>query len=285
LAKPLTANPWAKSIVVCLSFYGKYDIPRELNGRIGKAYLCDARLDAAADGFKRRVLFERFLGGLGLRYASESKRGLTAVRWAAQQAGLGIIRRNNFLYTEYGSWVTMEVFLIDRELELLAGSKLPPCPANCDKCRQACPTRSLSAPYCMNPMACVSRLTTRGDFAPGEGVDLGGWLYGCDLCQDACPMNRGKWTGGSGFPGLAGLGDFVSAETILASTDAVLTERLAAKFWYIEPGRIWKWKVNAINAMNNAWRDAYAPLIAANCRNGQPQIREMALWVARERGL
>jgi len=43
-AKPEESEPWVKSIIVCAGRYGKYKIPNELQGRIGKYYLTDYRV-------------------------------------------------------------------------------------------------------------------------------------------------------------------------------------------------------------------------------------------------
>lgn len=44
--------PWAKSIVICISQYGKYHIPEHLQGLIGKAYLVDSRRDEQSKELK-----------------------------------------------------------------------------------------------------------------------------------------------------------------------------------------------------------------------------------------
>ena len=45
---------------------------------------------------------------MGLRSESERKFGFTELRQAALKAGLGIVRSNNFFYTENGLWVYLE---------------------------------------------------------------------------------------------------------------------------------------------------------------------------------
>ena len=46
------------------------------------------------------------------------KKSIFGLRHAAFQAGLGIIRKNNFFYDEKGSWLELEGFVIDRECQL-----------------------------------------------------------------------------------------------------------------------------------------------------------------------
>ena len=68
---------------------------------------------------------------LGVKTATNRKFGVVGLRWAAMQAGLGLVRRNNFFYTESGSYVNIEAFLTDRDMELIDTTELPPCPQNC----------------------------------------------------------------------------------------------------------------------------------------------------------
>ena len=56
-----------------------------------------------------------FLESLGLKCMLGGAHGIPApARWAAYQAGLGIIRRNNFFYTEKGSYIRIEMLAVDR---------------------------------------------------------------------------------------------------------------------------------------------------------------------------
>lgn len=182
--------PWAKAVVICSYWYGRYRIPGELQGSIAKYYLTDGRRNAASAGYRTSVAFERYLVDCGFQVATDRDFGITALRWAAMQAGIGIVRKNNFFYTEKGSWQYLEAFLIDEPLEYIAAHNIRPCAQTCELCVSACPTKSLKAPYMMCRNTCVSCLTT------WDGWDLtkeplrdkfGKWIYGCDACQDACP--------------------------------------------------------------------------------------------------
>lgn len=60
----------------------------------------------------------------------------------------------------------------------------------CKKCLDVCPSGALVAPRVLAANKCISYLTTERRKAPEPGTDLAGWLYGCDLCQQACPYNE-----------------------------------------------------------------------------------------------
>ena len=109
------------------------------------------------------------------------------------KAGLGIIRKNNFLYTEQGSFVMLEGFVIDESCKLRQHHDLKPCAPQCRLCQDHCPTRALSAPFTMNPLKCVSFWNTFGKSQLPPTLPektMGSWVVGCDACQNACPYNR-----------------------------------------------------------------------------------------------
>ena len=49
------------------------------------------------------LAIEDYMQELGLKIATDRKFGIVGLRWAAMKAGLGMIRRNNFFYTQAGS--------------------------------------------------------------------------------------------------------------------------------------------------------------------------------------
>jgi epoxyqueuosine reductase len=273
--------PWAKSLVIAVSHYGKYHVPEHLQGLIGKAYLFDSRKDEHSKELQDSLKFETYMQEIGLRTETERKFGVTALRWAALKAGLGLVRKNNFFYTESGSWMHLEAWLIDKELESIEKPSLKECSEHCNLCVKSCPTSSLSQPYTMNPMSCISFLTTFGGRdLPHEKFNrqMGGWVYGCDACQDACPMNKNRWNAKEEFPALDELSQHISLEKILQMDYSVLEQVIQPKFWYIEKGDVWKWKINAINAMVNNYKEQYKESIYGACNDSNAKVREMAQW-------
>ena len=111
----------------------------------------------------------------------------------AQRAGLGWIgKHTNLITQEKGSWVFLGELITTLELH-------PDPPAtdhcgDCTLCIDACPTDAIVAPYVLDSNRCLSYLTIehRGEFPVPVNVE--GWIYGCDTCQDVCPWNR-KFSG------------------------------------------------------------------------------------------
>ena len=282
--------PWAKSIVVCVRNDGKYKVPDNLEGMIGKSYLFDARTNTLSPGYLNSIKFEAFLKECGLNTATERKFGITALRWAASEAGLGLIRKNNFFYTNSGSWVSLEAWVIDRDLEAIEKLTIKPCPEGCTLCMKHCPTSSLSQAYTMNPLSCVSFQTTFGELSATRdrlGAQIGNWVYGCDVCQDICPFNKNVRAGTEEFPGLAELSEQITLEKLVSADYSFLENILQPKFWYIPQKDVWIWKVNAINAMvnSNSNKDEYQQSIFTARNDTQPKVREMAEWAIKKMGL
>jgi epoxyqueuosine reductase len=109
---------------------------------------------------------------------------------------------------------------------------------------------------------------------------MGGWIYGCDACQNACPFNRQTWDSGQDFPGLQQLAEWISLENIIAADYDFLRRVMTSKFWYIGVDDGWKWKNNALNAICNHYDERFRKSIKSACRDEHPHVRDMARWVA-----
>jgi epoxyqueuosine reductase len=280
-ADPRQKFPWARSIVVCSWRYGVYRVPDNLKGLIGKAYLCDERRDKATDGYRGRVLLEKYMTDeLHMQTASSHDYGITSYRWAAMSAGIGSIRRNNFFYGDQGSYYTLSAFLTDQDLEYIHTPAHRPCSDNCNLCVKNCPTGSLAEPNAMCAFTCASYLTNKCYDNSSFGAlssALGGWIYGCDVCQDVCPFNKGKGDGDRDFPGLQELADAISPEKVVAMDYDYLRNVLSPKFWYIGPDDVWVWKRNALNAMKNSRDKHYEAAIARACADEDEHVRSLGI--------
>ncbi len=112
-------------------------------------------------------------------------------REAAARAGLGFYGKNTMLITRrHGSWVVLGTLVTDVELE-----PSPPLDAGCGSCTlciEACPTGALDEPGVLDATRCLSYWTQAPASIPEPyRAELGTTVYGCDICQDACPWNRG----------------------------------------------------------------------------------------------
>ena len=147
-----------------------------------------------------------------------------------------VYRKNNFFYGPKGSNYELVAYLIDQPCEYIRHLEIPPCPETCDLCQQKCKTKSLSAPFTMNPLTCVSFINTFGDGNLPEGVTedmLEEWILGCDNCQDCCPFNKNHdWSIGKDYPGLDALELILQPEYILKASDKEIIEKLIPKFCF-----------------------------------------------------
>jgi epoxyqueuosine reductase len=291
-ADPSADNPEIRSIIVAIVPIYRYNVPGEFDGVYGKAYMFDGRTDERAPFFRIRKEFSTFLESLGLTSMLGSSFGIPApARWAAYQAGLGIIRQNNFFYTKNGSYNRIEMLAVDRELELIRDVKLNECSKDCNKCIGACPTHALRDTYTMSMIGCVSFQTNMstnmgmGVPSPEMAEQIGCWLYGCDACQDVCPFNKGKWTGGEDFPGLEGLAPSMRPENIMEMSYDEIGRTLAPKYWYIKPENLWKWKLNALTVMMNGCKEKYAAPIKLGLKDPNETVRDFTRGICSKLGI
>ncbi len=112
-------------------------------------------------------------------------------REAAVRAGVGFYGKNTMVITRaHGSWVVLGTILTTAEIEpsepLRAGC------GSCTLCIDACPTDAIVEPGVLDATRCLSTWTqTAGPIPEDAMTALGDRVYGCDICQDVCPWNRG----------------------------------------------------------------------------------------------
>ena len=272
-------NEAAKSIIVCTQRYNRYKIPENFNGVIGKMYLFDGRLIYSYE-YRAKIEFETYLKTLGVNILPSN----IPARWAAAKAGLGKFGRNNFIYdSEHGSYIIINAWAVDKELDyhiIEENSLVSGCNENCRNCIRSCPTGALSDSLSMDMRKCIARhsFSAKDTLEENTRTQMGSWLYGCDLCQDACPLNKDKFTESEEFPLLHEFEEYLRPENILEMDEHTYLEIVNPRFWYIGKDNIWLWKCNALRHMINSGDPKYHRLIKKHCDDSDPRIKELALW-------
>lgn len=112
-------------------------------------------------------------------------------REAAVRAGVGFYGKNTMVITaSHGSWVVLGTLVTDVPIEPSAPVR-PGC-GSCTLCIDACPTDAIVEPGVLDATRCLSTATQTAGVLADELMDaLEDRVYGCDICQDVCPWNRG----------------------------------------------------------------------------------------------
>ncbi len=112
-------------------------------------------------------------------------------RAAAERAGVGWFGKNsNVLTRSHGSWVLLGQIITDLALE--PDTPLKKTCGSCVRCIDDCPTGAIVAPFTIDNTRCISFLTIelRGSIPRELRSLVGDWVFGCDICQEVCPVNR-----------------------------------------------------------------------------------------------
>ena len=200
----------------------------------------------------------------------------------AQRAGLGWIGRNTCLiHPKIGSYFFLAELLLDIELETDPPFVEDRC-GRCTRCLDACPTGCLLPDRTMDARLCLSYLTieNKGEIPPELRPLTGGWVFGCDLCQQACPWNKRPLP-----PPEAA---FVSLEGVpiprLVDELALTPQAFNRKFKDspVQRARRRGYLRNVLVALGNCGDVSALPALDRALEDPEPLIRQHAAW-ARER--
>jgi epoxyqueuosine reductase len=197
-------------------------------------------------------------------------------REAASRSGVGFYGKNTMLITRrHGSWVVLGTLVTDAELE-----PTPPLDLDCGDCRlciDACPTGALDEPWTLDATRCLSYWTQASEPPPPEYREhFGAQVYGCDICQDVCPWNRGveKRRSGEALP--PGATPHLSLVDWLRSDPDELRRRFARLYVPRNDGR--RLQLNALVAAGNVGSEDEQGEIEAYLNDADEMTRDVAAW-------
>ena len=197
-------------------------------------------------------------------------------REAAARSGVGFYGKNTLLITRrHGSWVVLGTLVTTAAVE-----PTPPLDAGCGTCTlciDACPTDALVEPGVLDATRCLSYWTQAPAAIPEEyRAPLGAQVYGCDICQDVCPWNRGieKRRAGAQTP--------VDAEPHVRLADWLRDddEKLLSHWerLYVPRNDPRYLRRNALVALGNTGRPEDASLAQPFVDSDDALLREQAEW-------
>ncbi|ADG07204.1 epoxyqueuosine reductase [Kyrpidia tusciae] len=310
---PLRSLPCAQSVVAVAMPYRnrRWDTPRPpgLRGALSKY--------AWGEDY-HRVLRGR-LGALADRLATTAGREITVraavdtgplvERAFAEAAGLGRVGKNGCLYVEpYGSWVFLGLLLTDLRIEpertdppgevgswrnegpRVDGQADPDVFAlcgTCDRCLRACPTDAFEAPGVLNANRCLSYVTQMKGLLPEEfQAPMGTRIWGCDICQAVCPINRRAACAPEhleeiGEPGPESDREFLD-RAYPDLVELLTMSRRSFERRFGVTAAAWRGvhtlRRNAASALGT-WRDPRAvPPLIDRLGDGRPEVRSAAAW-------
>ena len=197
-------------------------------------------------------------------------------RAAAVQTGIAFFGKNTLAITKrHGSWVVLGALVTDVEIETTPALAL-----DCGECRlciEACPTGALDEPGTLDANRCLSYWTQAPAPVPDEyRVEVGDMVYGCDICQDVCPWNRGVEKRRHGMPLEADAQPVVSLFDWLERDEDSLVREFDRLYVPRNDGR-WL-RRNALIAAGNVGGADLQSSVERHADSADPVVADAAAW-------
>ena len=181
----------AKTVVVCAVSYKS-----EISGGYAETDRCKIASYACNRDYHKTLkkMLLRLLAELQSQYPQLQGRAFVdsaplLEKQYAVEAGLGWIGRQSLLVTpEYGTYVLLGELVLNAEVDELDKPLEGVGCGECRRCMDACPTGAIVKPMTINTSRCISCHTIEAE--PSAEINLNGWIFGCDECQNCCPYNK-----------------------------------------------------------------------------------------------
>lgn len=215
-----------------------------------------------------------------IRWKAYVDTGAILERDHAQQAGLGFIGKNTMLiHPRRGSDFFLGEILTDAEFDDYDQPARETMCGSCARCLAACPTEAFPQPYVLDARRCISYLTIEHPGAIDEALRplMGNWVFGCDLCQTACPWNRfAVQTHETAFFPLTP----DRAAPPLSDLLTLDETRFAAQFGGTPIARLGRAQLvrNATVAAGNSGHAEFVPLLERLRQDDSALVRDHAAW-------
>ena len=197
-------------------------------------------------------------------------------RAVAQRGGIGWFGKNtNVLTPSHGSYIFLGQVITDLELE--PDPPLTKTCGSCVRCIDACPTGAIVAPYVIDNARCISYLTieNRGPIPRHLRPLMYDWVFGCDICQEVCPVNRkAAYSREVAF----NVRRFTALDLValLEMTEEEFRERFRNS--PIKRAKRVGLQRNACVALGNTGNPNAIPALVGALRDGEPLVRGHAAW-------
>lgn len=292
---PSRTLPEAQSILVAARSYRRSHIasgsagssPDEpANSARVAAYAQENHYGALRLGLNAVASRLRDLGHQAVVVADENNLVDREVAW---RAGIGWFGKNaNLLLPGAGSWFVLGSIITTAPLRPTP-TPVPDGCGTCRRCIDACPTQAIVSDGVIDARRCLAWLVQKAGVFPVEyRVALHDRLYGCDDCQDSCPITirLGPRVPAQGIVDDDAIGALVDIVDVLESDDDTVMSRFSQ--WYI-PQRNPNWvRRNALIILGNV---ATVPvsrrtenLLVRFLASSDPYLRAHAVWSARRLG-
>jgi epoxyqueuosine reductase len=201
-------------------------------------------------------------------------------RELAARAGLGAVGKNTMLlHPEGGSWFLLgEIFLSLDLADRVPDQPLADLCGSCTLCLDACPTGALAEPYRLDSNRCISYWTIehRGALPPEARRMVGGWVFGCDVCQEVCPWNAEPESAVHPEMELPPERGELTLARLLGLPREEYVERFRGS--PMKRAKLEGLQRNAAVAMGNRRESRYVAPLAEALRDGETPVRGHAAW-------